>query len=141
MPEDMPRAEPRPEQLLGELEAAIMQVIWREDEVTVRDVVEALRPQRRIAYTTVMTVMGRLVRKGLLTTRKQGKALWYRPTATAEEFVAQRAHQAVQNVLANFGDAALAYFLRELEDVDPVRLATLRELAQKSSRKEPHDAF
>ena len=135
MPEDVPHKEPSPEDLLGELEAAIMQIIWQYGEVTVRQVRSALQPTRPLAYTTVMTVMSRLVQKGLLRTRKQGKTFYYRPTATPDEFVAQRAQRAVRDVLANFGDVAMAYFLRELDDVDPQRLATLRDLI----RKEPAD--
>lgn len=128
MSDDEPHKEIGPEQLLGELEATIMQIIWRRGEVTVRDVLHALQPARPLKYTTVMTVMSRLGQKGILTTRKHGKTFYYHATLSAEEFVAQRAQRAVQTVLANFGDTAMAYFLRELDGIDPERLATLREL-------------
>jgi predicted transcriptional regulator len=117
-----------PEGLLGELEAAVMRIIWQHEEVTVRDVWEELKPTRALAYTTVMTVMSRLVHKGLLATRKQGKLYYYHARSTPDEFVAQRAQRAVQEVLAHFGDAALVHFLRELEGSSPERLAALHEL-------------
>lgn len=131
MQEDVPHREHGPEHLLGELEAAVMQIIWRQGEVTVRAVREVLQPARPLAYTTVMTIMSRLAQKGVLTTRKQGKVFYYRATGTPQEFVAQRAQRAVQNVLANFGDVAMAYFLQELDDADPERLAALREMLPK----------
>ena len=115
-----------PEGLLGELESAIMQLIWQRDEVTVREVWKALEPSRPLKFTTVMTVMSRLVPKGVLVTRKQGKTYYYRATATAEEFVAQRAQRAVRDVLASFGDVAIAHFMSEIDGVDPERLAALR---------------
>jgi predicted transcriptional regulator len=120
----------RLEHLLGELELAIMQIVWARDEVTVRQVWSALQPQRPLAYTTVMTVMSRLAQKGVLVVRKQGKTYYYRAAATADEFVSQRAQRAVENVLANFGDVAVAHFLRNLERVDPERLAALQTLIE-----------
>ena len=61
---------------LGELEAAVMDRIWTGDRpVLVREVVEALQPERPSAYTTVMTVMDNLHRKGWLTSRARRKSL------------------------------------------------------------------
>lgn len=116
---------------LGDLETAIMQIIWQRDEVTVREVWQALHPTRPLAYTTVMTVMSRLVPKGVLSVRKQGKTDYYRATGTREEIVARQAQRAVHNVLATFGDVALAEFLRELQTIDPERLALLRDFIDK----------
>ena len=140
MPDDAPHNEPVPEHLLGELEGAIMRIIWRRTEVTVRSVLEELQPARQIKYTTVMTVMSRLAQKGLLTARKQGNTFYYRAAATPEAFVAQRVERAVQDLLTNFGDVALAYFLRELDDVDPERLKRLRDLSPVADPNEPGDA-
>lgn len=123
------------ELLLGELEAAIMQIVWQHEEMTVREVWEALQPIRPLAYTTVMTVMSRLVPKGVLVARKHGKTYYYRAATTADGLVQQRAQRAVQEVLANYGEAAIAQFLRELEHADPQYLASLRELVE---QEPPH---
>jgi predicted transcriptional regulator len=130
MPKRTPAAGGGRELLLGELEAAIMQIIWQHEEMTVREVWEALQTTRPVAYTTVMTVMSRLVPKGVLVARKQGKTYYYRAANTADQLVQQRAQQAVQEVLANYGDAAIAQFLRELEQADPQYLASLRALVE-----------
>ena len=60
--------------ILGELEADIMEIVWDRERVAVRDVYEHLRLQKKCAYTTIMTVMGRLADKGLLNKEAQGNA-------------------------------------------------------------------
>lgn len=125
-----------PEHLLGELEAAIMQVVWQQEEVTVRAVQAALQPTRPLAYTTVLTVMSRLAQKRVLIARKEGKTHYYRAAApTPGAFVAARAQQAVQELLASYGDIGVAQFLHALETIDPARLAALRAL----TNQEPTD--
>ena len=126
-----------PEHLLGDLEAAIMQVVWARGEVTVRAVRDALAPTRALAYTTVMTVMSRLAQKGILVTRKQGKTYYYRAAApTPDAFMSQRAEQAVNKVLAIYGDVAIAQFLRAMHDVDPARLAAVQVLLNQEMHNE-----
>ncbi len=119
---------------LGELETAVMELCWQRDEVTVREIWSALQPTRALAYTTVMTIMQRLATKGILSARKQGKTYYYRVTAQPDELIAQRAQAAVRDVLSNFGEVAITQFLKELDGLDPQRLAALRGL---SSTEEP----
>ena len=74
----------------GELEAAIMEVMWAaEDPCVVREVRERLRYNRPVAYTTVMTVMDILHRKGLLRRDKHGRAWRYWPAEDREGHVAR----------------------------------------------------
>lgn len=117
------------EKLLGELELAIMQIAWARDSVTVRDVVTALR-KRRPAYTTIMTVMGRLAQKGLLTQTKEGKAHVYCAAMTRETFEAQAASVVLHSLLTDFGEIALAQIIKELSQTDSEQLARLAELAR-----------
>ncbi len=70
---------------LGWLEADVLRVVWDRGEVTVRDVYEALRENRRIAYTTVMSVLRNLAAKGLLEQDKSAAAYVYRPKVSDEE--------------------------------------------------------
>jgi len=67
---------------LGWLEADVLRVVWDRGEVTVRDVYEELRQNRRIAYTTVMSVLRNLAAKGLLEQDKSQAAYVYRPKVT-----------------------------------------------------------
>jgi predicted transcriptional regulator len=125
-----------PEPRLGELEAAIMQIIWPQDDVTVRSVWQALQPTRPLAYTTVMTVMSRLAQKGILTARKQGKTYYYKAATSPQQFVEQQAQRAVQDVIENFGEVAIAQFLRAIDSVDAERLAALRKLVNEEASDE-----
>lgn len=137
MPDQTLSASANPEQLLGDLEGAIMHVVWQQPEVTVRAVQAALQPTRPLAYTTVLTVMSRLAQKGVLIARKDGKTHHFRPAApTPDAFVVARAQQAVQELLANYGDVGVAQFLQALEGVDPARLAALRALAREEAADE-----
>ncbi|WP_060937720.1 BlaI/MecI/CopY family transcriptional regulator, partial [Mycolicibacterium chlorophenolicum] len=93
----------RPLPGLGELEAAIMDVVWRTDDaVRVRDVLDELEPLRKPAYTTVMTVMDNLYRKGWLSRELDGRAYSYQ--ATRDRI--QAATDALRELLADSGDPA-----------------------------------
>jgi len=72
---------PRAQELigLGPLEAAVMRVVWDRQRVTVRDVYEELRLHRRTSYSTVMTTLNSLARKGLASQDRSGEAFTYAP--------------------------------------------------------------
>lgn len=103
--------------LLGELEADIMQAVWDrgETEVTVREIHETLEASRKIAYTTVMTVMGNLARKGLLQAEKSGKAHLYRASKSYEQFTEQAVGRIVEELMKDFSAPAIAHFARALD--------------------------
>ena len=73
-------------EVLGPLESEIMDVVWELGRVTVRDVHGALSRNRTIAYTTVMTTLGRLADKGLLTRVESQPAHFYSPRVTREQY-------------------------------------------------------
>src|SRR5437763_5584692 len=104
---------PKAPPVLHELEAEIMEEVWRRgDETTVRLVMEALnrkaKPPR--AYTTYMTVMRRLDEKGLLERTRSGRHDTYVPRLTREEYLQQRAGAEVRGLVDEYGDVALAHF-------------------------------
>jgi predicted transcriptional regulator len=118
---------------LGDLEARVMRAIWtRGQPVTVRDIVGDLERERPIAYTTVMTVMDNLRRKGWLSRHAVGRAYRYEPLTSGEEYSAGLMRQA----LAASGDrsAALMYFIGELsaEEADALAEAYRRLTDDKS---------
>jgi predicted transcriptional regulator len=106
---------------LGQLEAVVMDRLWASDgSVVVRDVLEDLQHERAIAYTTVMTVLDNLHRKGVVTREKAGRAYRYRPAYTREEHTAGLMEQA----LAGSGDrgAALMHFVEQMPPEEVRRL-------------------
>jgi predicted transcriptional regulator len=120
---------------LHELEAEVMEDVWRRDgEVPVRDVMEALNgsTSKPRAYTTYMTIMGRLHEKGLLTRRREGKTDLYLPAFTREEYANLRARADVESIVARYGDAAFGHFARQMASLDPDRRRRLQRLARES---------
>lgn len=115
---------------LGTLEAEIMEILWRTGAATVREVVDELAQRRPIAYTTVMTVMARLVDKGLLRRTRDGPGYRYLPTSSREAFLEQTSRRIVDDLLANCGDVAIAQLAKALERVDPDRLEALVRLSR-----------
>ena len=117
---------------LHELEAEIMEEVWRQEgSTTVKLVMDALnrkaKPPR--AYTTYMTVMRRLDDKGLLKRRRSGRYDTYEPTLSREEYQERRAGAEVRGLVDQFGDVALAHFARSLSTLDPAQQRRLRRLA------------
>jgi predicted transcriptional regulator len=124
------------EKLLGELERAVMDILWARGETTVREVLDELNQTRSLAYTTVLTVMSRLVEKGLLTQDRVSRAHLYRPALSREAYAAETAGQIVRSLVEDFGDIALAQFSQELAGLDPARLAALKTLLEKEDADE-----
>lgn len=93
---------------LGELERAVMEVLWDHGEpMLVRDVVRALS-ERDLAYTTVMTVLNRLAKKDFVRREPDGRAWRYAPRASREEYVANLMLEALS--LTGDRGAALTHF-------------------------------
>ena len=98
----------------GDLEAEIMHRVWAHDgPVTVRDLFDEMRAERTIAYTTVMSTMDNLHRKGWLARERDGKAYRYTAVASREEYSARLMREA----LAQAGDtqAVLSHFVAEMD--------------------------
>ncbi len=102
----MPRPRTRRE-LPPPLELACLNMLWRLGEGTVRQVRDALACERQLAYTTVLTVLDRLARKGLVERRLVGRRHVYRPTLTRDE--ARRA--AVRDLLQGYFGGSLEELL------------------------------
>ena len=108
---------------LGQLEAVVMARLWSYGRpVPVREVLEDLQRDRTIAYTTVMTVMDNLHRKGFLTREMAGRAYRYQPAQTLEQHTAM----VMGEVLAGSSDRS-ATLLHFLEQIPPEEVARLRE--------------
>ena len=104
-----------------------MEELWRSGESSVRAVMEALndRTDPPRAYTTYMTVMARLHRKGLLTRRREGKGDYYTPAFGRDEYMALRAGAEVDDLVSQYGEAALTHFARQMAELDPARRRAL----------------
>jgi predicted transcriptional regulator len=115
----------------GDLEAAIMDQVWRADgPVLVREVVDGIRQDRPIAFTTVQTVMEILFRKGWLTRDKDGRAYRYAAASPREEYTAQLLSEALETT----SDRGAA-FSRLFDRMAPGEVAELRDALAKAKRR------
>ena len=116
---------------LGDLEVQVMRRVWaRREPVTVRDVLGDLQADRNIAYTTVMTVMGNLARKGWLRRHAKSRAYRYEPLVSAEEYSAALMRQALEATPDR--SAVLMHFISDLS-ADEAR--ALEEAYQRLTRQ------
>lgn len=125
--------------MLGELEKEIMELIWGETEpVTVRSIFELLKKNRKIAYTTVMTVMNRLVGKKILKRLNKNRAYVYKAVDSKDKFLTQTSRQIIKSFISSFGEAAIAHFVDEVDKIPKEKRAKLLDMlkgADKSDAK------
>jgi predicted transcriptional regulator len=118
---------------LHELESEVMEEMWRSGESSVRSVMDELNrvaPKQR-AYTTYMTIMARLHKKGLLTRRRDGKTDYYAPQYTRDDYLALRSRSEVASLVDQYGDVALSHFAQQMAELDPARRRALQRQARK----------
>lgn len=115
---------------LGELETEIMDAIWRMENASVRQVLRCLgKKKKKIAYTTVMTVMTRLAGKGILEREISPEGAYiYKPVQNREEFFAMASKKNIEGLLKEFGEVAIVQFAEIVERTD---LGKLKEWRQK----------
>jgi predicted transcriptional regulator len=106
----------RPEpKRLTEVELELMTILWRLNEATVADVIAALPAERKLAYTSVSTMLRILESKGVLTTRKEGRGHIYVPALEKSQYEARTVKDVVERV---FEGAPLALVRQLIDNVD-----------------------
>lgn len=121
--------------VLGTLESDVMEVVWARGEVSVRDVQRRLQAKRSIAYTTVMTTLARLARKGLLSRRKVDSAYLYTPAVSRDQLASAVAESVIDGLLEGFGPAAVSRLLDRVEREDPERIEALARVLEERRKR------
>lgn len=111
---------------LTEQELEIMKIVWEREPVTVRDVYEVLLERRKIAYTTVMTMMNILEQKRYLKKNQQDRAYVYRPAKPKEQVIRGMVREFVNRVFNGAAEPLLAH----LVDDDRLTSHDLQELSR-----------
>jgi predicted transcriptional regulator len=124
------------ETLLGPLEQDVMDVVWRLRDATVRDVHAELVAGRDIAYTTVMTTMARLARKGLLLRDTADLAHRYRPVVSRDQYARGAVGDVLAWLLERYPEPAVAYLADVVEELDDVTLDQLRDAVARRRAQE-----
>jgi predicted transcriptional regulator len=108
----------------GDLESVVMDLVWDHDgPVTVRELFDELRRERPIAYTTVMSTMDNLHRKGWLDRVKDGKAYRYTATASREEYSARLMREALDD--GGDTEVVLSHFVAQMGGAESEVLRTV----------------
>jgi predicted transcriptional regulator len=121
--------------LRGSLQAEVMRTVWELSEATVDDVRAAQPRSRRAAYTTVQTVMNRLLERGLLERERRGKAFVYRARYKESELVARSLHERLAGASADARRLALLNLVEELEPDELDALARYTNRVRRERRK------
>ena len=115
---------------LTEQELEIMKIVWKRDKATVRDVYEALLEKRKIAYTTVMTMMKILERKKYLRKSEQDRAYVYRAAQAQRKVLGAMVKEFVNRVFNGSAEPLLVHLVEEHE-LTPEDLKEIAELRRK----------
>lgn len=117
--------------VLGELEQQVMNIVWRCDSCSIRDVTLEINKKRKIAYTTVATILQRLFDKKLVD-RKYGKyGYWYYPKISQESYIKNLATSFLRRITDSFGDLAITSFVESIESLPKKKRKHLLELLNK----------
>src|SRR6516225_10811140 len=114
-----------PKPTLTEQELEIMKVVWQLETATVRQVYETLLEKRRIAYTTVMTMMNILEQKGFLKKRQDDRAYVYSPSQPQKQVVGSMVRDFVNRVFNGAAEPLLLHLVEDQKltekDLDEIR--------------------
>ena len=120
---------------LGELQLAIMRVIWRCGEATVADVQEALRQERGLALTTIATMLKRLESRGVVEHRLEGRQFVYRALISEDLVKSSMVGQLTSRLFKGDPLALVSHLIAEYE-IDPDELPRLEKLIDESDEPE-----
>jgi predicted transcriptional regulator len=121
---------------LGKLEREVMEFVWSRGEVSVRDFYE--QDSNQLAYTTVMTTLDRLYKKGLLSRRKEGKAFFYLARQSKTEFKQGFVRRLVNTVFQGTEEARplLASLVESVSEHDRKLLDDLEQMVKAAKKRE-----
>jgi predicted transcriptional regulator len=125
------------EQTLGALESQVMDALWSTDDpMCVDDVRRILQESGKdSAYTTIMTTLARLYRKGFLAREMKGRAYYYAPRISRRELGSSVTKQVIDGLLGAFAEPTMSYFVDALSDSDPDKLDALAEMIREKRKK------
>jgi BlaI family penicillinase repressor len=119
---------------LTELQLAVMEVLWSRGEATVAEVQEALRAERRLAHSTVATLLSRLEKRGVIEHRVESRQYVYRPVVSRDAVRESMVEGLVARLFGGSAAAMLAHFLGT-RAVNPQDLAQVKALIERQERE------
>ena len=120
---------------LSELQLDVMRVLWQHGEVGTTEVVEALERSRGLAHTTVATLLSRLEKRGVVSSRRVGRQLQYQARVSADSVQRGMVSALVSRFFGGDAKALVAHLVRE-EELAPGDLTTVRRMLKEGAGDE-----
>ncbi len=119
----------------GELEEKVMDILWNKGNATVKEVNEQLSKKgEKYAYTTIMTILDRLYKKGILDREKEGKGYRYFPKISKKEFEEMVTEKVISDILKANPETAVAAFSGIIEELSEDEIKKLKEMIEKKAK-------
>ncbi|KPK84677.1 MAG: hypothetical protein AMJ81_04980 [Phycisphaerae bacterium SM23_33] len=112
---------------LGQLQLQVMEIVWRLGRATVAEAHEVLAGSRKIAYTTVLTTMRALERRGMVRHERAGKAYLYEPLVSRADYAASSVHRLVDDLFDGSREKLLCHLLGA-DRISRAELARIRRM-------------
>ena len=120
---------------LGDLQLAIMRILWERGEAAVADVHDALKRERGLALTTIATMLRKLEHKGVVAHRLEGRQFIYRPVIEQHAVRRSMVRELTDRLFGGDPSALVSHLLSERE-IDPDELPRLRKLISRREKEE-----
>ena len=117
--------------VLGELEQQVMNIVWKLNGCSIKKVVIEIKRKKKIAYTTVATILQRLFYKELVNRKVTKQGYWYFPRISRESYIKNLATSFLRKMTYTFGDIAITSFAESLESLPKKKKRFLLELLRK----------
>ena len=125
---------------LGDLQLAIMRVLWERGEASVAETHQALLAERGLAPTTIATMLVKMEKKGVVAHRREGRRFVYWPTVTEAEATRSMVDELTERLFLGDPAALVSHLISEHElDVDEIA-ELRREIAERESNRKPEEA-
>lgn len=118
------------QQMMSKLEQEVMSVIWKCRSCSVRDVMTKLTNKKKLAYTTVATILQRLYEKGIVTRKSYGISFTYSPKITKEIYSKKFAQSFIKKFFSSFSDTAVVSFAESLDTLPKEKKSYLLKLLE-----------
>lgn len=119
--------------LTGDLEQEIMNILWANKEPIIPSAIQS-QLSKKLAYTTVKTVLERLHEKGLLNREKKSGVYYYSPNVTKESYGTKNLRSVFKNILGSYGKLAISQFIESIKE-EPESLDLLKKYLENEKDK------
>lgn len=119
---------------IGKLEQKVMDIVWESKACSTRDVLIKLENDKKLAYTTVATILQRLSKKGLLNKKQSPAGYIYSPKVSKEKYSKNIAKNFITNFINSFGNTAIASFAEGIDKLPDKKRSDFLKLIKEYDR-------